>query len=400
MLAAPRPFGVTQGIAGSGPVPACIRKDETLVSTLPQTNFAERIPHLRLDHQQIAQTHFDAPAAVVRHLGAVQAQDYLGALWSIGLRLPGTTEADVERAVAEGTIVRTWPMRGTLHFVAPEDVRWMLALLTPRILAGSARRHAQLGLDDATFARSVDLLAGAMTGQPPQTRSELMDVLEQKGIDTAGQRGYHILWWAAHHGLICCGPRRGKQHTFAWLDDWVPATRSWARDEALAELAARYFTGHGPATLHDFRWWSGLTAADARTGLAAAEARLAAVEVDGQRYWMPADTGDPSAASRATYLLPGFDEFMLGYTDRSAALAPEFIDRIHPGKNGIFKPTVVIDGQVTGIWKRTLKKRTVTLEFTPFTPWRAADRESFHRAARRYGEFVQREADVAFLDAG
>ena len=219
------------------------------------------IAQRRLGNQSIAPAASLTPGEVVKRLGAVQAQDYLGALWALGLRMQRAVEADIEQAIANREIIRTWPMRGTLHFVAAEDVRWMLALLTPRILARAARRHQQLALDEATFARSETLFTNALENGRSLTRNQMMDVLEQAGISTKGQRGYHILGWAAQNGLICFGPRQGKQHTFVLLDEWLPSGKSLSREEALAELAHRYFTGHGPATIQDFIWWSGLPAA-------------------------------------------------------------------------------------------------------------------------------------------
>lgn len=195
---------------------------------------------------------------MVAFFGAVHAQDYRGALWGVGQRVAGATEADVERALAERSIVRTWPMRGTLHFVAPDDVRWMLRLLAPRAIARAAGRHRQLGLDAATFAQSRDRLTAVLAGGNQLTRDAIYAELDRSGISTAGQRGIHILAQLAMEGVICFGARRSKQQTFALLDEWVPSSRMLEGDEALAELAARYFASHGPATLADFAWWSGL----------------------------------------------------------------------------------------------------------------------------------------------
>ncbi len=346
------------------------------------------IAQSRLYHQQIANTRFKEPSQVVSWLGALQAQDYAGAKWSIGLRLPDATDADIEQAIADKTIIRTWPMRGTLHFVAPEDVRWMLALLTPRVIANSAKRHEQLALDKAIFARSKELFAQALQGGQQLTRQEMMDVLEQAGISSNNQRGYHILGWVAQTGFICFGPMRGKQPTFVWLDEWVPGGKNLTRDEALAELANRYFTGHGPATLQDFRWWSGLKVADARASLEMVKSQLSQETVNGQTYWMSPDMPVTKDTSPTTYLLPGFDEYMLGYTDRSAALESIHSPKIIPGNNGMFSPTIVIDGKVAGTWKRTFKKDSVVIAVSPFTSLSEAQSRAIVVAAERYGKFV------------
>ena len=222
----------------------------------------------RLVNQGIACPTFAQPGAVVDWLGALQAQDYDGALWSIGLRMVSATKPSVEQALAERTIVRTWPMRGRLHFVAARDARWLLALLTPRVIAQTAGRYRQLELNEAIFARSKEVFAKALQGGKQLTREALQQLLEQTGIATTGQRGYHILVRAAQDGLICFGVPRGKQQTFALLDEWVPPAPSLAGDAALAELTRRYFVSHGPATVQDLMRWAGLTAAEAKTGLA------------------------------------------------------------------------------------------------------------------------------------
>jgi hypothetical protein len=346
------------------------------------------IAHRRLHNQSIGPAVFEKPGDVVRRLGAVQAQDYRGALWALGLRMQQALEADIEQAIARGEIIRTWPMRGTLHFVAPDDVRWMLALLTPRIMARAARRHTQLELDETTFARSEALFAKALRGGRQLTRSEMMAVLEQGGIATAGQRGYHVLGWAAQSGSICFGPRQGKQDTFVWLDDWLPPGKTPGRDEALAELAHRYFAGHGPATIQDFMWWSGLPAAEARAGLAMVEAQLAHEVVEGQTCWFSPAPSIPNPASSTAYLLPAFDEYLLGYKDRSAVLDPAYATRVVPGANGMFKPIIVLDGRVVGAWQRTLRKTKVLVKFDPFEPLDPAQLEAAAAAAKPYGRFL------------
>jgi len=206
----------------------------------------------RLQNQQIAEHRFERPDQVVAWLGALQAQDFPGAKWSIGLRLPEATEAEIEQAIAGRTIVRTWPMRGTLHFVASADIHWMRALLTPRVIAGSAARQQNLELDAAVFARCEKHFLKALRGGKQLTREAMLALLEKAGITITDYRGYHILWRLSQEGLLCFGPHEGKQPTFVLLDEWCPATKPWEREKSLAELAKRYFTSHGPATMLDF----------------------------------------------------------------------------------------------------------------------------------------------------
>jgi hypothetical protein len=346
-----------------------------------------------LSNQQIASPGGKTPGDVVAAMGAVQAQDFLGALWAIGLRLPAAMEADIERAIAERTIVRTWPMRGTLHFVAAADVRWMLELLTPRIVAGSAWRHRELELDDTIFSRCRKLFTRALEGGRRLTRDAMYQVLERSRISASGQRGIHVLCRLAQEGLICFGPREGKQPTFVLLDEWVPDSRRLERGEALTELARRYFTSHGPATLADFVWWSGLKVSDARAALEMVSAQLARETIGGATYWMRGDSPLPKIR-RATHLLPGFDEYLLGYKDRSAVLDLAHAGKIVPGSNGQFLSTIVINGRVVGTWKRELTKKSVVITASPFAALKKTESRALAEAAQRYGKFLGRPAEL------
>lgn len=348
---------------------------------------AAEIAHRRLFSQQIAATGLARPEEIVAHLGAMQAQDYPGGLWAIGLRLPGSTKAEIERAIAARKIVRTWPMRGTLHFVAAPDVRWMLKLLAPRALAATAGRRLGLEIDDAVLAHSRKVLTRALAGGQELTRAELYDVLARGGIEPTGQRGIHIFRHLSQEGLLCFGLHAEKQPTFVLLEEWLPATPERSREEAIAELTRRYFVSHGPAQLADFVWWSGLTTGDARKGLALAGGDLESAVCEGKTYWWGAGA-EVSKRKAGTYLLPGFDEYMLGYRDRSAALLLEHNERIVPGGNGMFFSTVVSDGQVIGTWKRTARKAGTVLALEYFDGSIPAKQAGLDATVRRYGEFL------------
>ncbi len=344
------------------------------------------IASLRLYNQRIAAARFTRPEEVVRWMGAMQAQDYQQALWAIGARMQHGVIADVEQAVASGTILRTWPMRGTIHFVPAEDARWMLKLSAPRMIAKDARRLEQLDLDETIMQRCKEIFHDALKGGRRLTRSEMTTLLEDEGIAAGSQRGYHILWYTSQTGDICIGPMQDKQQTFALLDEWAPDSRVLSRADALAELASRYFTSHGPATVHDFAWWAGLPVADARAGLAAARPALSSFTSDGKEYWATADAPGDQELDEA-YLLPGFDEYLLGYKDRSAVLPIEYAPRIVPGGNGVFQPTIVVAGQVVGTWKRKLTKRSLSITLTPFTPLGESEGRAA-AAAGRYSAFI------------
>jgi hypothetical protein len=354
------------------------------------------VARLRLSSQQILNPSLADPAEVVRTLGAIQAQDYAGSLWSVGLRTPTAMATGIREAIANRQIVRTWLLRGTLHFVAPEDVRWILALAAPRIIAGSAGRHRQLGLSGNDFSRSRQVIADGMSGGRQLTREEMFRLLNERGISTDGQRGYHLLVMAGLEALICFGPNRGRQQTFVLLDDWVPETgRDPGQKEAPGWLAERYFQGHGPATLQDFAWWSGLTVSAAKAGVAAAGSRLSPVTSGGNDYFMAA-AADRHPGEPAAYLLPGFDEYILGYRDRSAILDPVVAGRTVIGGNGMMLPTVVIDGIVAGTWKRSIGKQEIAIGVNPLPPLRRGRNEQLLEAAERYGKFMGMPVTVAW----
>ena len=353
---------------------------------------------VRLANQHVSRPTFRDPADVVRWLGAVQAQDYVGGLWAIGLRTKGATEATVEAAVARRTIVRTWPMRGTLHFVAAEDVRWILPALTPRVVAGAQSRFRQLGLDGATFTRAARVAEKALAGGNVVRRDALYELWKAAGIATHDARGLHLLGVLSQEGVLCFGPRDGKQQTFTLLEEWVPTARSLERDAALGELARRYFTSHGPATVQDFAWWAGLTVTDARMGLESAKHALESADANDREFWFAASR-PAKGKSDAAFLLPPWDEFTVAYRDRSDILDPKYARRVNAG-GGILSPVIVVRGGVVGTWKRAIKKDTVTVTPTFFKALNGADRALVAAAVERYARFLGLSRGVLTLRRG
>lgn len=322
----------------------------------------------RLAAQRIEGQKLKEPEQVVQWMGAMQAQNYPQALWAIGKRMESATQAHVEQAIAEGKIIRTWPMRGTLHFIAPEDSKWLLALTSPRMLAASKGRLKQLELDETVLQQSAEIFQQALSGGNRLSRADMMNLLENSGIRVDGQRGYHILWHWSQKGLICLGPIEAKQQTYVLLAEWAPQAKELMREEALLELAKRYFMSHGPATLRDFAWWCGLPMKDVRLALELAKPFLVSEEVDGNKYWFSEEVSFSDAVHPSFHLLPAFDEYLLGYTNRSAVLPLEYSGKVVPGKNGVFFPIIVEDSQVTGTWKRKISSKSVALEFDLFSP--------------------------------
>jgi hypothetical protein len=334
----------------------------------------------RLEAQHIAATSFTRPEDVVEWLGAVQAQDYLGALWAVGLRMADAREQDIDRAIADRRIVRTWPMRGTLHFVSASDARWMTALLASRPAARAASRLAAAGIDEALLARARRVLVKNLEGGRRLTRPEAYRALEGAKIATRGSRGLYVLWRLAHDGLLCFGPRQGKQLTFVLFEEWLPRAKPLPRDEALAALARRYFVGHGPATLADFVWWSGLTTTDARVAVHLAAEEIDEETIGGQQYWSaPRAAERCPGGTRVAHVLPAFDEFLVGYADRSAAMdAPA----------GIARPTIVVGGRVVGTWARRITRGQVAFSTVPFTSLSGPKSHAVDLELRRYARFL------------
>jgi hypothetical protein len=351
------------------------------------------ITRIRLRNQRLSGGRFAKPEEVVSWLGAVQAQEYGPAKWALGLRMQRATDAQIEAAFSEGRVLRTHVMRPTWHFVAPADIRWMLALTAPRVSAAIARYNRRLELDAAVFRRSQRAMHRALRGGRELTRQELKAVLQRAGVHADGVRLAFIVMQAELDAVICSGPRRGKQFTYALLDERVPTSRPRPRDEAAAELARRYFTSHGPAQIHDFAWWSGLSVADARAGLATVESELARETIDGRTYWF-STSGHTRIAPRTAYLLPLFDEYLIAYKDRRAAL--DTSRWTHNASRDPFSAPVVVDGRVVGGWKRIQTGDRVGIALTPFAPLDKRHVAAITDAARAYARFAGVDLDLSW----
>jgi hypothetical protein len=339
----------------------------------------------RLHHQLLAGCATAAPVDVVRSLCAMQGQDYLASLWAVAVRTPAATERDVEDAIARRELVRTWPMRGTLHLLAAEDARWMTELLAPKVVARLEARHREFGLDEAVFDRCRAAFEEALHGHRQITRPAANALLDDLGVPTGLARN-HVFGYLSMQCVLVGAARQGRQPTFALFEEWTPPADSLPREEALARLARRYFSGHGPATEQDLMWWSGLTTREVRTAIAAA-GDLEETVLGGISYWS-GPGAVPPLDETAIHLLPSFDEYLLGYRDRSASLDPAHANGVSPGGNGIFNPLVVIGGRVRGTWKRTIKKREVEIVTTPFQRFTKREDRAIAAEAERYGAFL------------
>ncbi|MFD2573088.1 winged helix DNA-binding domain-containing protein [Spirosoma soli] len=315
---------------------------------------------LRLANQQLAYSPSQSVPDIVSWLGAVQSQEFTDAKWSIGQRIPGLSEAAFNEAFNAGTILRTHVLRPTWHFVSPADIRWMLALTAPRIKAFMRTNDRKLGLDEAIFARSNTLIQRALEGSKHLTRPEVAEVLKQNGIPLVSNALAHLLARAEIDGIICSGAMRSRQHTYALLEERAPQSRVLTREEALAELTFRYFSSHGPATIRDFSWWSGLTLTDVRLGLEAVKTQLASETIEGNTYWYGPSSADGGTFRDQAYLLPNFDEYVVAYADRKTLLEPSYEGPLHMQGAILSHRTIVLNGRIVGTWKVVKAKSTST----------------------------------------
>jgi Winged helix DNA-binding domain len=328
---------------------------------------------------------FSSAEEVVRWMGGVQAQDFAMGKWGVGLRFSGATDAGIGADFDAGRILRTHVLRPTWHFVLPEDIGWMVRLTGPRIRAGAMTKQRQLAIDKAVLLRSKKIISKALA--EPMTRAELAVLFSRAKINTDEIRMGLLMMDAELEGLICSGPRKGKQFTYRLLTE---RGLGFVGDEALGELARRYFVSRGPATVGDFGWWGGLSLAQAKRGLEVVRGELGCEVVDGREYWFDSAVSGNSRAAASVLLLPAWDEYTVAYKDRSDFLHPDHVGRSSYG----LKPVVVVDGKVVGVWRRVLGKGEVVVELSPFAPLSSATVRAIGAAVKRYGVFLGLKARV------
>ncbi len=365
--------------------------DEVMAATRVTRNVMGR---LRLASQGLLGPGLPSVPEAVRWMTATQAQDLQAALLAVGLRVPGAGLSDVRAALDGGSVVRSWPMRGTLHLVAPGDLRWMLDLTAERLHRVVAGRHRELDITWTDIEKCRDVALERVSGGGSVSRNELFADFEAAGQPTTGQRGIHILGSLCRHAWLVQGPLAGNQQLLVAFDEWIPESRTLERQEGIAEFALRYFRSHGPATLQDFSWWTQLPLTEVRAAFEQVKGELAELTYGDAAYWMSPETAslldDGVPGQRSVLLLPGFDEFLLGYQDRSLVLAPEHASRIVPGGNGVFKKTVVAGGEVAGTWARagTSRSAAVVPELFDDRPLGPSAQAAFGRAAQQYLTFL------------
>jgi len=348
----------------------------------------ENITFFRPINHQLSGTEYTTPRQIVAHFGIMQAQDFNSAKWAIGARLDGCTEKQILEAFDTGEILRTHVLRPTWHFVTPENIRWMLQLSGKRIMQSMKSRDNELGLTDEIYSKCYRIIEKAFEKEDNITREGLTKILHEAGMKVGSSQFYHVVTGAEANGIICSGALCGKDQTYALLEKRVPAVKPLTKEESLAKLARIYFTGHGPAALPDFVWWSGLSVGEARQGMESLKADFVSETIDGQNYWMPninlrqniENTNPAGHRNSSLHLLPAFDEYIVGYKDRTAVITSEN-HRKAVSSNGVFRPVVIKDGRVIGLWKKaTSGKKPIML--TPFEPINHATQQLIDAAAK------------------
>ncbi|HEY5408092.1 MAG TPA: winged helix DNA-binding domain-containing protein [Ginsengibacter sp.] len=353
----------------------------------------KNISNVRLIAQQITTPTFTTPKEIVSWMGALQAQDYNMAKWAIGVRLPGSTDAKIEDAFNKGTILRTHVLRPTWHFVSADDIQWMLELTAPHMNLAMKSRHKQLGLNEKIFSKSNSIIQKALEQGKHLTRPEIMSELEKANIATHDLKAIHLMYHAELNGIVCSGMMRGKNHTYALLEERVKKVKHITREEALAKLAERYFKSRCPATLEDFIWWSGLNITDGRNALEMVKNNFISENIKSKTYWLPGSFSVTPKSKSSFYLLPAFDEFIISYKDRRAVIEQEYYAKAFTA-NGIFRPVMVMNGKVIGLWKRDIQKDKLITEAQFFKRAGEAAINSFKNESKTYAKFLCKKVEV------
>ena len=353
------------------------------------------ITSLRMHNQQIEGSACTTPKELVSHMGAMQAQDFAMAKWAIGQRVPGSTITSIEAAYNAGEILRTHLMRPTWHFVSPDDIYWLLELTAPQIRKISKTNDKRYELTDQSYTQTNAIIEKALSNNCFLTRDELGKVFENGHIRTDENRLSHILMRAELDGVVCSGPIKNNKLTYSLLADRVPFKKTVTRDEALSFLAHRYFKSHGPATLRDFVWWSGLSLTDARKALEMIKPAFQSETIGTDTFWFAESTKIISFTTPSVHLLPAYDEYLISYANRSASLAT-----VHNKKtisnNGIFHPVIVVNGQVEGLWKRNTVRDLVKIETSHFQLHNPLIIQAIENEASRYGHFLDKRTELSF----
>ncbi|WP_294964274.1 winged helix DNA-binding domain-containing protein [uncultured Flavobacterium sp.] len=345
------------------------------------------ISHYRMASQKLYQENQCSPQEIVHHFGAMQAQDYAMAKWAIGSRC-NSSEKEIEEAVNSAKIIRTHILRPTWHFVSADDIYWMLDLSAPQVKRFTASAAKKFGYDEKKLNQTNAAIEKLLTGNNHLTRDEIMQELGIKKTSNEDFLSAAIMMNAELDGLVCNGKMKGKQITYALLEERVlkPKTKL-TKEEALAKLARRYFESHGPATVLDFSWWSGFAPTICQKAINAIELQLNATTIDNQTYWFGKDFSSENKFRESVHFLPAFDEILISYKTREASFTGDHQSKTFTN-NGIFKPIILENGKVIGIWKRTIKKDHAKIETEFFNETENSKKEILFQAIRSFETYL------------
>lgn len=351
------------------------------------------VPKLRLISQHIGIRSFKTAQEIVERMGGMQAQDFEMAEWALGVRLQDSTEKLIKSAIDNGEIIRIHLMRPTWHFVSSSDIYWMLELTAPQIKSALRYRNKELELNEKILGKCNKIIETALLSGGNLTREELVGVLNKNKIKTENNRASHIFLNAELDGLMCSGRIKNGKQTYALLNKRVPEVKTLKRDDAIGKLAVKYFLSRGPASLEDFVWWSGLPVKDARKGLEMVKHRLAALEINSKKYWLPDSFEEPASHKNHVYILPAFDEFILSYKDRGAII--DMNNRKNAvSNNGVFRPVILVNGKISGVWKRKKKNGEIIIETELFDKGKKLPETSIKKLFGYYGRFIGKNIKV------
>lgn len=348
---------------------------------------------MRLAAQQLQAASMPGIATLVSYMGAVQAQDFAMSKWAIGSRLNEATRLDVDNALASGSIIRTHILRPTWHIVAATDIMWMLNLTAPNILRITGGYHKSVELTPKILQQGATILRKSLDGGIELSREEIRMVLKKGKINTDENRLSHVLMDAELKGLICSGSVDGNGQKYKLIPDEIKQSGNIQREEAIQRLAACYFKSHGPATIHDFNWWSALSIKDCRIGVDLNAAILSSYDDDGTTYYFDEVACSFSETGKQHHLLAAYDEFFIGYKDRSACIEVKHNSRLF-SNNGIFSPSLITNGRASGSWKRKIDNKKVTIDIQLFTSPSNISMRNLRGQAARVGKFLGKEVEL------
>jgi Winged helix DNA-binding domain len=351
---------------------------------------------IRLINQQISEPKFDSVRDIANWMGAIQAQDFPMSKWAFGTRLINPTDKLIETAFDRGEILRIHLLRPTWHLVSAENIRWLLNLTAPRVKARLISRQKSLDLTETLLKKCSRLIQDSLNGENHMTRKELVAILAKAKIPIDNQRASHILVNSELDGIICSGKIKGGKQTYALLDERVPKTKYLTKEDALKKIASIYFSSRGPATLHDFIWWSGLSVTDAKNALEIAKPDLISEKIDSEFYWLSNLIKVPKKENISVHLLSAFDEYLISYKDRTASV-PFLYQKKTFSDNGIFWPIIVINGQARGLWKRTIRKDKVIIETKLFEPISSTIKNQIIKQSELFGLYLDKKTETNFI---